>query len=238
MIRAVGIIVAAGQGLRMKNDIRKQYLAFGGRPILGHTVSAFLQCEAIRCIFLVVPETDVVYCRRHILGLFDGPRSIELVPGGTERQASVYNGLAAARGRGDIAAIHDGVRPFVRPDLITRCIEGAEAHGACMPGIPVVDTLKQVDATGTIEKTLDRSSIWCAQTPQTFRYDLIWEAHESARSKGIVETDDAALLERLGQPIRMIPGCRFNLKITTPEDLALAPAIMKLLSSEEPCGGA
>lgn len=232
MSRAVGIIVAGGQGLRMKSDVRKQYLAFGGRPILGHSLSAFLECAAIRRIFLVVPETDVAYCRQCILGLFDDPRSIELVPGGSERQASVYNGLAAARGHGDIVAIHDGVRPFVQPELITRCIEGAEAYGACMPGIPAVDTLKQVDATGTIEKTLDRRRIWCAQTPQTFRFDLIWSAHEFARSGGIAETDDAALLERMGRPVRMIPGCRFNLKITTPEDLALAPAIMKLMSAD------
>ena len=232
MTRAVGIIVAGGQGLRMKSDVRKQYLAFGGRPILGHTLSAFLECAAIRRIFLVVPETDVAYCRHCILGLFDDPRSIELVPGGSERQASVYNGLAAALGHGDIVAIHDGVRPFVQPELITRCIEGAEAYGACVPGIPAVDTLKQVDAAGTIEKTLARSRIWCAQTPQTFRYDLIWAAHESARSGGIAETDDATLLERMGRPVRMIPGCRFNLKITTPEDLALAPAIMKLMSAD------
>ena len=237
MIRAVGIIVAGGQGLRMKSEVRKQYLAFGGQPILGHTVSAFLKCEAIRRIFLVVPETDVAYCRRHVLGHFDGRQSIELVAGGTERQDSVYNGLTASRGAGDIVAIHDGVRPFIRPDLITRCIEAAEMHGACMPGIPAVDTLKQVDGTGTIERTLDRSRIWCAQTPQAFRYDLIREAHESARSKGIVETDDAALMERLGQPVRIIPGCRFNLKITTPEDLALAPAIMWLLSAEAARGG-
>lgn len=232
MTRAVGIIVAGGDGRRMKSTLRKQYLAFGGRPILGHAVSAFLQCKSICRIFLVVPETDVAYCRDHILGLFGDPRIIELVPGGAERQSSVYNGLAAAKGTAEIAAIHDGVRPFVTPDLITRCIAGAEAYGACMPGIPAVDTLKQVDAAGTIEKTLDRSRIWCAQTPQTFRYDLIWEAHEFARTRGIFETDDAALLERMGRPVRMIPGCRFNLKITTPEDLALAPAIMGLLKAD------
>ncbi len=229
--------MAGGDGRRMKSTLRKQYLAFGGRPILGHTLSAFLQCRAIRRIFLVVPETDLAYCRDHILSLFDDRRAIELVPGGAERQASVYNGLAAAGGLAEVAAIHDGVRPFIQADLIARCIAGAEACGACMPGIPAVDTLKQVDAAGIIEKTLDRSRIWCAQTPQAFRYDLIREAHEFARARGIVETDDAALLERMGRPVRMIPGCRFNLKITTPEDLALAPAIMGLLQAAGPRDG-
>lgn len=105
-----------------------------------------------------------------------------------------------------------------------------------MPGVPVVDTLKQVHATGDIEKTLDRGRVRLAQTPQAFRYELIWAAHESARAGGVTATDDAALLERLGRPVRMIPGCRFNLKITTPEDLALAPAVMALLSSGRPSG--
>ncbi len=229
MNRAVAVIVAGGSGQRMKSDVRKQYLAFGDRPILAHAVAAFLKCHAVGRIFLVVPDADIAYCRRRILGLFDGRPAIDLVAGGAERQDSVYNGLKAAQGQGAVVAIHDGVRPFIRPTLITQCIAGAEAHGACMPGVPAVDTLKQVGADGIIEKTLDRSRIWCAQTPQTFRYGLIRAAHEQAREKGILETDDAALLERMGHPVRMIRGCRFNLKITTPEDLALAPAVMGIL---------
>lgn len=215
----------------MNSPLRKQYLSFSGRPVLTHTLSAFLQCPAIHRIFLVVPESDLAYCREQILTRCGNPAGVELVPGGPERQASAYNGLVAAGGAAEVAAIHDGVRPFVQPELIARCIAGALAHGACMPGIPAVDTLKQVDRDGVIEKTLDRSRIWCAQTPQTFRYDLIREAHELARERGIVETDDAALLERMGRPVRMIPGCRFNLKITTPEDLALAPAILGLVGA-------
>jgi len=217
----------------MGGDVRKQYVAFNGRPILCHTIAAFLRCEAIGAVYLVVPAADVAYCRDHILSVFEDCNAIELVPGGDLRQASVYNGLAAARGKTEtIVAIHDGVRPFIRPDLITRCIEGAETYGACIPGIPAIDTLKQIGADGAVAKTLDRSAVWYAQTPQTFRFDLIWEAHASARRRGIVETDDAALVERLGRPVRMITGSRINMKITTPEDLALAPAVMTLLSAE------
>jgi len=217
----------------MKSDIRKQYLAFGGRSILGHTLAAFLACQSIHRIFLVVPEADEAYCRHQILADLHDACEIELVPGGAERQWSVYNGIEAAKGRADIVAIHDGVRPFVQPDLITRCLAGAQTYGACVPGVPAVDTLKTVDSSITIEKTLDRRKVWCAQTPQAFRYDLIREAHESARSAGVVETDDAALLERLGLRVRMIPGCRYNLKITTPEDLALASVVMALVTSRE-----
>lgn len=237
MIRAAGIIVAGGEGRRMKSTLRKQYLSFGGCPILAHTLSAFLRCARIHRIFLVVPEADFAYCRDRVLACCGNPDAVELVPGGAERQVSVYNGILAAQGAAEIAAIHDGVRPFVRPDLIARCIAGAADYGACMPGIPAVDTLKQVDSDGIIERTLDRSRIWCAQTPQTFRYELIREAHEFARARGIVETDDAALLERMGRPVRMIPGCRFNLKITTPEDLALAPAIQGLMGASSPREG-
>lgn len=232
MSRAQALIVAGGRGRRMGSDLPKQYLSFNGYPILGHTIFAFLKCDAICGIALVVPAADISYCRRHILGHFENPRSIELVPGGAVRQESVYNGLAALRGKAEFVAIHDGVRPFIHPALITRCVEGARACGACMPGIPAVDTLKEVDAAGVIEKTIDRRRIWYAQTPQAFRFDLIWEAHESARRQGIVETDDAALVERLGEPVRIISGSRLNMKITTPEDLALAPAVMKLLSAE------
>ncbi|AQV01399.2 2-C-methyl-D-erythritol 4-phosphate cytidylyltransferase [Desulfococcus multivorans] len=233
-MRTAAIIVAGGRGLRMKSDLRKQYLVFGGRSILSHTLAAFLTCPDVHRIFLVIPEADEAYCRDHILADFpDDCAIVDLVSGGVERQESVYNGLEAAMGLADIVAIHDGVRPFVQPDLITRCLAGAKAYGACVPGVPAVDTLKTVDNDITIEKTLDRRKVWCAQTPQAFRYDLIWAAHESARSAGVVETDDAALLERLGRPVRMIPGSRYNLKITTPEDLALASAVLALAASRK-----
>ena len=150
---------------------------------------------------------------------------VSLVVGGSERQASVYNGLAAVDPQTEYVAIHDGVRPLIQPEMITACLEGARQTGACILGVPLTDTLKQINAEGLIETTLSRHAMWRAQTPQAFAYDLIRDAHERARQEGVEGTDDAELLERTGHPVKVVQGSAFNLKITTPEDLKLAELI-------------
>jgi 2-C-methyl-D-erythritol 4-phosphate cytidylyltransferase len=153
-------------------------------------------------------------------------RPIRVVAGGADRQQSVFNGLSAAGEEPDeVVIVHDGVRPFVTCRQITDCAAEAARSGACVIGVPVVDTLKSLDRKGCIRCTVERKGLWQAQTPQAFRYPLIRKAHESARQHGIPATDDALLVERLGVPISMLPGSRTNLKITTPEDLALARAM-------------
>ncbi len=226
---AHAIIVAGGSGLRMNTPIRKQYLPLAGRPVLCHTLSRFSACDAVDGIYLVTPEADFDFCRREVLAPLHLRFPVYLVAGGAERQDSVYNGLCAAgeTAKNGLVAIHDGVRPFVTAEEIGTCIAEAERTGACLLGIPAADTLKQV-RSGRVETTLDRSRIWLAQTPQTFRYDLIRQAHENARKAGISGTDDAALVEYLGHPVTMLPGSRFNIKLTTPEDLRLAAALMDL----------
>ena len=232
-IRVSAIIVAGGKGLRMNEATRKQYLMLAGIPILSHTIAVFDACDSVGEIFLVIPEQDFDFCRRHILSLLSIRKNIRLVPGGDERQDSVYNGLIALDPKTEIALIHDGVRPFVRHEQIVACIRGAELSGACILGIPAFDTLKQVDNAGDIQNTIARDTVWLAQTPQTFRYDLILAAHESARIAGYSGTDDASLLERLGKKVKIIMGSRYNIKITTPEDLRLADAIISFLPSEQ-----
>lgn len=222
------IIVAGGKGVRMKATVRKQYLFLEGLPILSRTLSAFDECDAVRRIYLVIPEGDFDFCRENILSPLSLRNKISLVSGGMRRQDSVHNGILAMDDPSGIVLIHDGVRPFVRTEEIMACVSGAEAFGACIPGIPAYDTLKYADhPDNTIRRTLDRKGVWLAQTPQAFQYDLIRRAHETAKHDGYTGTDDASLVERMGETVKIISGSRFNIKITTPEDVRLAEAIFK-----------
>ena len=221
------IIVAAGQGVRMNEALRKQYLSLAGRPILSHTLLVFDGCSGINEIFLVVPGEDLDFCYKHILLPLTPQKKIHLIPGGLERQDSVYNGLLAITDRKSIVVIHDGVRPLVQPGHITACINGARHYGACVMGIPAHDTLKRVSDSGWIDKTIKRDTIWLVQTPQAFQYERIVLAHERARKDGYFGTDDALLLERLGENVKMIQRSKYNIKITAREDLVLAKAILE-----------
>ena len=219
------IIVAAGKGIRMMGTMRKQYLDLSGRPVLAHSIMAFDSCTLVAEIYLVVPKEDVEYCQNKILSLLDLKNQINLVHGGAKRQDSVYNGLQAITKNTDTVVIHDGVRPLIHPEELKECILGSKKYGACILGTPASDTLKRVDKSGIIEATLPRENIWLAQTPQAFQYDLILKAHETARRDGYVGTDDASLVERLGEDVKIINGGRFNIKITKKEDLAVAKAM-------------
>jgi 2-C-methyl-D-erythritol 4-phosphate cytidylyltransferase len=220
------IIVAAGQGVRMQGPVRKQYLMLGVRPILAHTLLVFDACDRIDEIVVVIPKDDADSCRETLIDPLGLGKKIHLVFGGAERQDSVYNGLQALPKKAHTVVIHDGVRPFVRPEEIAACIDGAQEFGACILGLPVSDTLKRVDQSNRIKKTLDRDKLWLAQTPQVFRYDLICNAHKIARTNGYSATDDALLVERLGVDFKMITGSKNNIKITTHQDLVLARAIL------------
>ena len=219
------IIVAAGQGIRMKGTMRKQYLDLSGRPVLAHSIMTFDSCSLVDEIFLVIPKEDVEYCQKKILSLLDLNNQINLVCGGAKRQDSVYNGLQAINKNTDTVVIHDGVRPFIQLEALKECILSSKKFGACILGTPASDTLKRVDKSDIIETTLSRENIWLAQTPQVFRFDLILKAHETARRDGYVGTDDASLVERLGEDVKIINGGRFNIKITKKEDLAIAKAM-------------
>lgn len=221
------IIVAAGKGLRMNEDVPKQYLLLEGRPVLGHTLLVFNTCDRIDEIFVVTPAEDFDFCGKNVIGPLGFQKRIRLVSGGDRRQDSVYNGLKALDQKTDLVVIHDGVRPFVKSDELEACIDGAIQFGACILGIPASDTLKRVDEAGIINETLDRDNIWLVQTPQAFKYDVILEAHETARRDSISGTDDAFLVERLGIAVRIITGNKNNIKITTQEDLAIAQAIIE-----------
>lgn len=227
-MKTTAIIVAGGQGLRMRMPQRKQYLELNGIPVLAHTLKTFDACSLISEICLVVPVKDHDYCLNSIVNPLSPSKPIRLVSGGDERQQSVYNGLKSlVMTLDDIVVIHDGVRPFVTDQHIKDCIAFARECGAAILAIPVSDTLKIADDQGMIEKTLDRNRIWAAQTPQAFSFGLIWEAHETAIRQNWRGTDDASLVEALGQKVRLVQGSRNNLKITTQEDVLLARNLLK-----------
>lgn len=220
------IIVAAGQGVRMGNSIPKQYLTLGDHPILAYSLMALSVCSSVDTLYLVIPESDMDYCRHNIVRPLKLSTDIQLVSGGPQRQLSVYNGLRKIEDRQGIVVIHDGVRPFVKPEHIKKCIQGARKTGACILAVPVADTLKKVNGSGFIDSTIERKGVWQAQTPQAFEYDLIIRAHEKARVDGFIASDDALLVERLGHKVKIVTGNRNNLKITTPEDLQIARAML------------
>lgn len=220
------IIVAAGQGIRMKGTMRKQYLDLSGRPVLAHSIMTFDSCSLVDEILLVIPKEDVEYCQNKILSLFDLNNQINLVCGGDKRQDSVYNGLKATTKNTETVVIHDGVRPFIQPEDLKQCILVSKKYGACILGTPASDTLKRADKSNIIETTLSRENIWLAQTPQAFKYDLILKAHETARRDGYVGTDDASLVERMGEDVKIINGGKFNIKITKKEDLDIAKLML------------
>ena len=224
------IIVAGGKGIRMGGAVRKQYMLLAGKPIVYHTLEVFDACSCIEEIYLVVPPDDLATGSEKWISSLTLHKKIHLVAGGIERQDSVYRGIQAVSGRQcEIVVIHDAVRPFVSSIMIEACVDNARVSGACIVGMPAMDTAKLV-SSGQIERTLDRNTIWMAQTPQAFDLNLIRTAHEKARLDRFMGTDDAMLVERLGRKVQIIPGSRLNMKITTPEDLALAEGIINLNS--------
>ena len=224
---ARAIIVGAGKGLRMNSATPKQFIELKNLPVIAYSLNAFAACGVIDDIYLVVSPEEARFCRESLLPTLDISTPIKLVLGGKRRQDSVYKGLMAMQGYEGIVAIHDGVRPFVAPEQIAECIAGAEANGACMLGMPVGDTLKRVGPDGIIAETVSRDNMWQAQTPQAFQYALIRSAHDRAAKEGFAGTDDASLVEHYGGTVKIIRGSAGNIKITLPEDLAIAKALLE-----------
>lgn len=223
------VIVAAGAGRRMKSQIPKQFLPLGGKPVLARTVKAFAECTAVDRIVVVVAAGDFDHCRRAVLPVAGCKKPLTMAEGGGHRAESVFNGLEAAGVETGLVVIHDGVRPLIRSEQIAAVVEKARESGACILAAPVFDTLKKVSPTGKIQHTVDRTDLWAAQTPQAFRFDLIRRAHLRAKQAGASVTDDAQLVERMDRTVSVVAGGRFNLKITTEDDLKTAEALLVAL---------
>jgi len=221
------LIPAAGTGSRMRSAVNKQYLTLADRPILAHTLNLFDSHPAVDSIHLISPAAEIAHCRREVVERYSFAKVRSIIAGGAERQDSVRNGLReCGAADDDIVLIHDGARPFFPPALLPEVVTTAVRVGACLLGVPVKDTIKEV-ADGLVTGTPERGRLWQAQTPQAFRFALIRDAHEQAIRDEFRGTDDASLVERLGHPVAMIKGSYQNIKITTPEDLILAEALLK-----------
>jgi 2-C-methyl-D-erythritol 4-phosphate cytidylyltransferase len=200
----------------------KQFLALGGVPILVATVRHFARHPAVRAIVVAVPEAHVSRARR-MLGSLARRRPLAVVAGGGTRQASVERALQEVASDLELVVVHDAVRPFITAGLVDSVLAAARVHGAAICALPINETVKRVSGEFVVT-TEDRSSLWAVQTPQAFRAALLREAHEKASRDGVVGTDDAMLVERLGHRVRVVPGQERNIKITTAADLRRARA--------------
>lgn len=234
MTKASALIAAAGAGERLGKGINKVFVTVAGKPILAHTLAVFEACEAVGEIIIVTGERDIE-AAGDIVGRFGFAKVTHVVAGGAHRQDSVRNGLALATG--DIIAIHDAARPMVTTEIIERSIAKAVEMGACVAAVPVIDTIKSA-SDSIVAATVDRTSLYSVQTPQTFRADLIRRAYQAAYAPStgsgcsFYGTDDAALVERLGEKVAIVPGSYDNIKITTPSDLAIAECRLGAPQSE------
>lgn len=222
------IVLAAGQGKRMNSAVQKQFLLLNGRPLLLYSLEAFQKSKIDR-IILVTGKEEIEYCREEITVPYGITKVDTIVAGGRERYHSVYEGLKAAEGCEEIL-IHDGARPLVTEKMIHDALDGARKYGACIVGMPVKDTIKVSDQEGFVVSTPDRSYLWQIQTPQAFHYSWIRGAYDRLFSREEYQqgvTDDAMVLETMtDHRVRLMEGSYGNIKVTTPEDMAVASALL------------
>lgn len=223
-MRVAALALAAGRGERLGASVPKAFLPLAGRPLLVRALAALAARPEVECIVPVLPAPEVPRFRVLALDFAGAGKVAAPVVGGAERQDSMRAGLAALPPGIELVAVHDAARPLVRPEDVGRVIAAAARSGAALLAVPVRDTLKRV-RDGRVEETLPRIDCWAAQTPQVFRLGLLREALAKAEAEGFRGTDDAQLVERLGARVEVVEGDPGNLKITWPEDVALAEAL-------------
>jgi len=221
------VIAAAGKGSRMKSSTNKQYMLLNSRPVLSYSLDFFEKMDMVGEIVVVCGADELEYCQREVIERFQYKKVSALLPGGQERQDSVWRGLQKLGEDTDLVAVHDGARPLLSSAVFFRLVGEAEKWGAAIPGIISKDTLKAVDRDGFVRQTLDRSSVYAIQTPQIFRYSELRAAYQEAYQDNFQGTDDASLFERYIGRVKVVEGEYNNLKITTPEDFTAAEALLK-----------
>lgn len=218
------LLLAAGRGRRLGHVRPKQFLPLGGHEIIVYSLYAFQKSELVGQVGVVVDGQWEGHVKEIVERYHFGKVSF-IIEGGASRQESSRIGVEALGEDVELVLIHDGVRPFVSEGLIERVVAGVEETGACVPALPVYDTIKVAEG-GFVKETLDRESLFAVQTPQGFRRELILEAHRVAQEENFLGSDDAVLVERLGKPVKIVEGDPLNIKITTAEDLILAERIL------------
>jgi 2-C-methyl-D-erythritol 4-phosphate cytidylyltransferase len=226
-VRHAAIVLAAGKGSRMQTDTPKQYLELNQKPLLFYALRGF-ENSFVDEIVLVTGPGQEAYCRSEIVEKYGFQKVKKIVTGGKERYDSVYQGLLALQGA-DYVYIHDGARPFVTSDILERAKACVMEFDACVAGMPVKDTIKLADGNNFVAQTPPRDQVWMIQTPQVFSYALIREAYERLyqAKQPVAVTDDAMVVESMMHvPVKLFQGSYENIKITTPEDLRIAKALM------------
>lgn len=231
MNKFTAIVLSAGTGSRMKSDIPKQYMDLNGKPVIYYSLKAFEEA-GFSSIVLVCGKDDVEYCQKEIVEKYDLKTVSAIVPGGKERYHSVYEGLKVLKGA-EYVFIHDGARPMLTQEIIERLKETVVKEEAAVAGMPVKDTIKIVDDEDYVTDTPERKYVWQVQTPQCFSYSIIYDAYKTIiqdEEEGWTIpkiTDDAMVLEyATDHEVKMVEADYRNIKITTPEDLAIAQAFL------------
>jgi len=221
-MNTLAVLVAAGRGERMGGSRPKAFLEIAGQPMLLRAARGLAACPAVEALVAVVPRDEQENARRLLEPL---AKLRAVVPGGSRRQDSVLEGMKQAPdGFDGILIVHDAARPLVEPALVAAVVAKAREVGAALPVLALPDTVKRVDA-GRVVETLERRELFGAQTPQAFRFSLLVRAYEEAFRDRVTLTDEAMAVERLGEPVAVVPGSETNRKLTTPEDLAWAEAV-------------
>lgn len=236
MMKNVAIMLAAGSGKRMQSDVKKQYMEIAGKPLIYYALDTFEKSEIITDVILVTGEDDISYCREAIVDRFGFTKVRDIVAGGKERYHSVMAGIdaIAALGGCNYVFIHDGARPFITEDVIARLYEDVKITEACVAAVKSKDTIKIANNADFVVSTPNRNLAWIIQTPQVFEYQLIKEAYGILKEEecglpcqGIVVTDDAMVVETwTGHKVKLTEASYENIKVTTPDDIALAEVII------------
>ncbi|MDD4801326.1 MAG: 2-C-methyl-D-erythritol 4-phosphate cytidylyltransferase [Syntrophomonas sp.] len=221
------VIAAAGKGSRMKSTTNKQYMLLNSRPVLTYSLDFFEKLEVVNEIVIVTSEQELNYCESEIVKPYKYKKVAAVIPGGKERQDSVWAGLQKLSSDTDLVAVHDGARPLLSVKVFYRLLEGAQEWGAAVPGITSKDTIKAVDRDDFVRQTLDRTNVYAIQTPQVFKYEELMEAYRQSYEENFRGTDDASLFEYFIGRVKVVEGDYNNIKITTPEDMLIAEALLK-----------
>jgi 2-C-methyl-D-erythritol 4-phosphate cytidylyltransferase len=226
-MKTAAIIVAGGSGKRVGSDLPKQFLPLAGKPMIFYSLETLERSSFIDSITLVLPEDKIAYFSSTLLVKHPLSKLKNIIPGGATRQDSTWAGFKSVDEKVDLVAVHDAARPFVDLPTIERCILATQEMGASLAACKASDTLKETNEEGLVLRTLDRTKIYHAQTPQVFRYSVLKEALKWAYANHFQATDEASLVEKIGKPVKIVETDSSNMKLTTPTDFLVAEALLR-----------
>ena len=227
-MNVAALVPAAGDGRNRQARGRKTPLLLGGRPLWEHTIERLERCTRVQHIYPIVPPTEVKDVKARFLSEGNESKVLEVFSSGLLRQDCIHKALVKLEGLYDFILIHDGARPLVPIEVLERTISAAEIHGAAIASVPVHDTLKAVTRDTFIASSYDRRRLRSIQTPMVFRYDILARAYGAAANESFYASDEAVLVERIGERIKLVAGSQLNIYISNLEDLKLAQAILEL----------